>query len=55
MHSVFAPLTFILWGAGMTLALWVEAPFATGAWFTAVVLLACAFIGRSVVLNEEAQ
>ena len=38
---------------GLTLGLWVEAPFATGAWLTAAVLFVFALAGRRLVLGEE--
>lgn len=51
---MFAILATILWAAGLTLGLWLEAPFPTGAWITAAVLLAFALGGRRLTLREEA-
>lgn len=51
---MFSALAAVLWVAGLTLGLWVEAPFATGAWLTFATLLGFALIGRGVVLSEEA-
>jgi hypothetical protein len=51
---MFVPLAAILWTAGLALGLWVDLPFAAGAWFTGLVLLAFAFAGRSAALREEA-
>jgi hypothetical protein len=50
---LFAVLAVTLWTAGIVLALWLELPFATGAWFTAAVLLGAALVGRAQVLKEE--
>ena len=51
---MFFPLAAILWVAGIALGLWIEAPFATGAWLTGFVLLAFAVAGRGLALAEEA-
>lgn len=51
--KLFALLAAILWTGGLTLGLWIEAPFATGAWGTAGVLLVFALLGRGSVLSEE--
>lgn len=51
---LFGALAAVLWVAGLALALWIEAPFATGAWLTAVVLTAFAILGRRLTLEEEA-
>jgi len=50
---MFAVLAAILWASGLVLGLWVEAPFATGAWLTAAVLLVFALQGRRLVHLEE--
>jgi hypothetical protein len=47
-------LATILWVGGLTLALWVPAPFATGAWLTGVTLAAFGVAGRQLVVAEEA-
>ena len=50
---MFLALAGILWGAGMMLGLWIEAPFAAGAWLTAVLLLLFSVLGRTLALREE--
>lgn len=50
---MFYALAAILVGAGVVLALYVQAPFSTGAWFTAVVLAVFAVMGRSHVVREQ--
>jgi hypothetical protein len=50
---MFLALAAILWAAGLALGLWIDAPFATGAWFTAAVLLVFAVVGRRQALREE--
>ena len=50
---MFAALAAILWAAGLALGLWVEAPFPTGAWLTAAVLLLFALCGRWLTIKEE--
>lgn len=49
---MFYALAAILVGAGFTLALYLQLPLSAGAWFTGVVLIVFAFIGRRVVSNE---
>ena len=51
---MFAVLAAALWGGGLALALWIEAPFAAGAWYTAAVLLAAALLGRRLASTPEA-
>jgi hypothetical protein len=51
---MFAALAAILWACGLTLGLWLELPFPTGAWLTAVVLFVFALLGRWQALQEEA-
>lgn len=51
---MFGLLGAILWAAGMALGLWIEAPLATGAWLTSVVLIGFAVGGRWLTLQEEA-
>lgn len=51
---MFAALAAILWAGGLALGLWIEAPFATGAWATALVLFVFALSGRRATLSEEA-
>jgi hypothetical protein len=48
----FGILAAILIGAGIAIGLYLPAVFSLGGWFTAVVLLIFAFIGRSIVLRE---
>ena len=50
---MFGVLTAILVAAGVTLALYVRMPFSTGAWFTAVVLVAFAVLGRIQTARES--
>jgi hypothetical protein len=50
---MFALLAAILWAAGLALGLWIDAPFATGAWVTAAVLGVFALLGRRSTLAEE--
>jgi hypothetical protein len=52
---MFFVLGAILWTGGLSLALWLEAPWEAGAWATSVVLLIFAFLGRMIVLTEEAE
>ena len=49
----FAILAAVLLGAGVAIGLYLPTVFYVGAWFTALVLLAFAFIGRRVVVREE--
>ena len=51
---MFYVLAGILVGAGVVLALYVTLPFATGAWFTAVVLAVFALLGRAAVIARPA-
>jgi len=53
--KMFYALAGALAGAGVVLALYVAMPFATGAWFTAVVLTGFAFLGRASVAAEPAR
>ena len=50
---MFGVLAAVLWATGLALGLWIDAPFATGAWFTAAVLIAFAVLGRRLTLMEE--
>ena len=50
---MFAALAAVLWAGGLTLALWVELPWAAGAWMTAALLLGFALAGRQLALAEE--
>ncbi|MDX1395095.1 MAG: hypothetical protein R3195_11925 [Gemmatimonadota bacterium] len=50
---MYYALAAILWVAGMVLGLWIEAPFATGAWLTAGILFVFAVLGRALTLREE--
>ena len=50
---MFAALAALLWTGGLVLGLWIDAPFSTGAWFTATVLIAFAWLGRRLTLLEE--
>ena len=49
---MFLALAALLWIGGLALALWIPAPFATGAWFTGGLLLVFALLGRSVAIGE---
>ena len=49
---IFYVLAAILVAAGVVLALYVRMPFSTGAWLTATVLVAFAFLGRYRVSRE---
>jgi len=49
---MFYALAAILVGAGVVLALYLPLPFSAGAWFTASVLIAFAFMGRRTVSSE---
>jgi hypothetical protein len=51
---MFAVLAAVLWSLGLVLGLWLDAPFATGAWISAAVLAVFAVLGRRSVLFEEA-
>lgn len=48
--KMFYALAGVLVSAGVVLALYLVTPFATGAWFTAVVLTVFAVLGRSAVV-----
>ena len=52
---MFGVLCAILVAAGILMGTTLPMPFATGAWFTAAVLLAFAFVGRASVLREEGE
>ena len=49
----FGVLAAVLVGAGVTIGLFMPSTFSVGGWFTAVVLLLFALIGRQVVLHEN--
>jgi len=49
---MFYALAAILVGAGVVLALYVQMPFSTGAWFTAAVLAVFAVLGRSHAVRD---
>lgn len=51
---MFATLAALLWTGGVALGLWIEAPFATGAWATALALFVFALLGRRATISEEA-
>lgn len=51
--KMFLALCGILVAAGLCLALYLPAPFGTGAWFTAAVLYLFAILGRILVKNER--
>jgi hypothetical protein len=50
----FGGLAAVLIGAGVTIGMVLKGPFSLGGWFTAGVLLLFAFLGRSLVLREQA-
>lgn len=50
---LFAALTAILVTSGVVLGLYLQEPFATGAWLTAAVLLVFAVLGGVAVRKEE--
>ncbi|MGD2069960.1 MAG: hypothetical protein PVI57_14910 [Gemmatimonadota bacterium] len=50
---MFLVLAAVLWLAGCALGLWIPAPFATGAWSTAAVLIVFAVAGRRIALAAE--
>ncbi len=50
---MFAVLAAGLVMLGLTLALYIEAPFATGGWITGVLLLVFAFLGRWTAVREQ--
>lgn len=49
----FGVLAAVLVGAGLTIGLYLQDSFSPGGWFTAVVLLLFAFIGRGVAMREN--
>lgn len=49
----FGFLAALLIGGGVTLGLFLPAPFSAGAWLGAACLMAFAFVGREVALGEE--
>ena len=49
----FAVLAAVLIGAGVIIGMYFSSVFSLGGWFTAVVLLIFAFVGRSAVLRES--
>jgi hypothetical protein len=49
----FGVLAALLIGAGIVIGLYLPPVFSLGGWFTALVLLVFAFIGRSVALRES--
>jgi len=51
----FGILAAILIGTGIAIGLYLSSVFSLGGWFTAVVLLVFAFIGRSIALREESK
>ncbi len=51
----FGILAAVLLGAGVIIGLYLPFLFSLGAWFTAIVLLVFALIGRSVALRESRQ
>lgn len=51
---MFGALCIVLFVAGILLGTGPQTPFATGGWITGTTLLAFAFLGRFLVLGEEA-
>lgn len=51
---MFGALAALLWAGGLSLGLWIEAPFAAGAWMTTILLVVFAVLGRRFALEEEA-
>jgi len=49
----FAVLAAVLIGAGVIIGMYFSSVFSLGGWFTSVVLLIFAFVGRSAVLRES--
>jgi hypothetical protein len=49
----FGVLAAALIGAGIAIALYLPSVFSLGGWFTALVLLVFAFVGRSVATREQ--
>jgi hypothetical protein len=50
---MFAVLAALLVGGGMLIALYFSASFSLGAWYTGVVLLVFAALGRAIVIHER--
>jgi uncharacterized protein DUF7010 len=51
----FGGLAAVLIGTGVAMGLLLKGSFSLGGWFTAGVLLLFAFLGRSIVLREQAR
>jgi hypothetical protein len=51
----FGVLSGVLTVAGVLLGLYAQEPFTLGGWFTGLVLVAFAFVGRRVALSEQRQ
>ncbi len=49
----FAVLCATLVASGVLIAMYVPKPISLGAWFTAVLLLVFAFVGRQAIRNES--
>jgi hypothetical protein len=49
---MFAVLTGLLVGGGVVIALYLSSSFSVGAWFTGVVLLVFAVVGRAIARSE---
>ena len=49
----FGVLAAVLLGAGVAMGLYLPSLFSVGGWFTAIVLLVFAFVGRSIALRES--
>jgi hypothetical protein len=50
---MFAVLAALLVGGGTLIAMYFSASFSIGAWYTGIVLLVCAGLGRVIVNNES--
>lgn len=50
---MFFALAGLLWVGGLSLGLWIDAPFAAGGWFAGALLLIFAILGRQSALAEE--
>lgn len=50
----FAALGGLLVTGGLALGLWVQVPFAAGAWLTGALLIGFAFVGRAAALADRA-
>jgi hypothetical protein len=48
----FGALAAVLLGAGVAIGLYLSSIFSLGGWFTVIVLLIFAFIGRNIALRE---